>query len=253
MVAPSAAPLDPRDENARIDAALGAEPALAAACNTCGAPPGRPCITNTGDPMRMSHRQRVGEFETNGPATPGTGIEKVESASDIALRGLQEAVRRQLIAFCDEPISAKSLSRLQRFCSHMGQAMIGLEKPDQLVRDRFGKNGVYAPLSFPPLMSYGEDEVGDTGAALAPAPGVETYGANASRGLIAEATKIGKEMIQAQVDGQKAARRISTLPELVASLVLAKKQKLGKAVIKALEKQIADAGKDEDAPVPGGV
>lgn len=172
------------------------------------------------------------------------------SALDVALRDLRLAVRKQLLALCNEEMTAKNLGRIQRFCSSTALAMIALEKPEHLVRDRFGSNIVGAYPSLSPIQlqlpsDYSADADPNTSEPLAPAPAAETYGANASRSLIAEAAKLGRDIVEAQMEGQKAARKVATLPELVASLVLAKKQKLGRGVISALEKQIADAGKGE--------
>jgi hypothetical protein len=209
-------------------------------------------VTPLGNPLSAPHQRRVEDYRKMAAATGNTALATAPDASEVARRGLQQAIRVQILAFCDQDITAKTLSRLQRFCASMGQAMVGLEKPDALVRDRFGKSG-FTPIGGGyniPSVDLNMDDDGDL--TMAPSPGIETYGANASRSLIAEAAKIGKDIIEAQAAGQKASRRVSSLPELVASLVLAKKQKLGKAVISALEKQIADANKD-DALVPGGV
>lgn len=251
--------LDVAAEQQRVAAAIDASGVAARAvatrgCDVCGAPPGAECIaTGLGSasvPRRVEpHVARIEGYRRSGPASLAT----VPDATDTARLGLQAAVKAQLLAMCEGELNAKTLDRIQRFCASMGQAMIGLEKPDMLVRDRFGRNGLglntLPGVTFPSYVGYGEDS--DT-ASLAPSPGVETYGANASRGLIAEATRIGKDLIEAQIEGQKATRRLSTLPELVASLVLAKKQKLGKTVIDALEKQISDASKSDEAPASGG-
>jgi hypothetical protein len=152
---------------------------------------------------------------------------------DDALRELRESIRKQIVLLCEQEISAKSLGRLQRFCSAMGTALLALEKPEHLVRDRFG--------SSPVLDGDSSDPDTYASAPLAKAPPDETYGANMSRSLIAEAAKLGKEIVEAQVAGQAANRKLSSLPELVTSLVLAKRQRLGKSVISAIEKQIEEA------------
>ncbi len=260
-----AAPLDVAvdvvTEHRRIDAAIDAGPLdkivveATTGCHVCGAPPGSRCVSNgPGPPLHDTpHQRRIDDYRAGARGIPQTGaaLATTPDTSEVARRGLQQAIKVQILAFCDQEITAKTLSRLQRFCASMGQAMVGLEKPDALVRDRFGKSG-FTPIGggYYPSVDLNMDSDGDL--TMAPSPGIETYGANASRSLIAEAAKIGKDIIEAQAAGQKASRRVSSLPELVASLVLAKKQKLGKAVISALEKQIADANKD-DASVPGGV
>lgn len=249
---------DPGDEHQRIDNAIDVDlPRRAerdAFCEVCGATPGSPCVsTGPGQPIKTTpHEKRIMAYWNSiGPAAGSPPI-VAPTASEVALKGLQASVREQLLAFCAEPITAKTLSRIQRFCSSMGQAMLGLEKPEALIRDRFGPvvglnpgyNITDAGYDLPPIELP----------TLSPAPVNETYGANASRGLIAEAAKIGKDIIEAQAKAQAEARRPfpPSMPELVHALVEAKKQKLPKAVLQALEKQITDLSAPAEEVSQGG-
>lgn len=237
-------PAEVASEQKRVAEAMdAAHPSLAAGCHTCGATPGNACVSGEHGSPREPHRRRVADFAAHGAARP---------ASEMALHGLKESIRSQLLALCNEEMTAKNLGRIQRFCSSMGLAMIALEKPEHLVRDRFGSGGgvtAYNPISLGPiqLQDYTADADPEASAPLATAPAAETYGTNASRSLIAEAAKLGKEIVNAQIAGQEAARKASSLPELVTALVLAKKQRLGKGVIDAIERQIAEASASHGA------
>lgn len=249
------AEVDVAEEHRRIDSALDAGLPHAserfAACHTCGATPGNPCVNQgPGQGILSSpHRRRIDDYFKYGPAIPqaGTAIAAVPDTSEVARRGLQQAVKAQILAFCDQEITAKNLDRLQRFCASMGQAMLGVERPDALVRDRFGKRG---NMMYMPNVGMSEDDY-DT---LAPAPAIETYGANASRGLIAEAAAIGKDLMVAQAKAQAEARKPNppSMTDLVYALAEAKKQKLPKKVLQALEKQIDDLVKTQTEASAGG-
>lgn len=157
------------------------------------------------------------------------------SESDAAMATLQESVRNQIIAIAKGEISSKTMATLQRFCASVGQALVTLERPDALVRQRFGRNpyGAYMLGTADSMMDYPEDT-------LAASPATETYGANASRGLIESAAKIGKDIVTAQAEAQRAAKA-PTITEMIASLALAKNAKLPKHILKVMEKQIEDA------------
>ena len=126
---PTAA-IDVAAEQRRIDAAIDGDVSLKAValrgCNTCGAPPGAPCLNALDTtPRSAPHRGRIADYETNGPATTASdSLATTPDASEVALKGLQQAVRAQILAFCEQDLNAKTLSRLQRFCASMGQAMI---------------------------------------------------------------------------------------------------------------------------------
>jgi hypothetical protein len=159
---------------------------------------------------------------------------------DPALSGLQESVRAQIIAIVKGEISSKTMSQLQRFCASVGQALVTLEKPDALVRDRFQK-------STYPMVGMGVMDYYDDGGSLAPSPASETYGANTSRGLIESAAKIGKDIVAAQAEAQRAAKA-PTITEMITAFAVAKNAKLPKATLKLMEKQIADAAAASSAP-----
>lgn len=239
------AEIDVAEEHRRIDSALDAGLPHAserfAACHTCGATPGQPCV-NQGPGqgiLGFPHRRRVDDYDKYGPAIPGSALSTTPNTAEAARLGLQQAIKTQILAFCDQDVTAKTLDRLQRFCSSMGQAMLGLERPDALVRDRFGRGPTLSPISLGGGVNLYETE----DESLAPAPGIETYGANASRSLIAEAAKIGKDIVEAQARAQAEARKPfpPTMLELVHALVEAKKQKLPKSVLQMLETQIREA------------
>lgn len=252
------AEVDVAEEQRRIDSALDAGLPHAserfAACHTCGATPGNPCVNQgPGQGILSSpHRRRIDDYFKYGPATPlaGTALATTPDTYEVARSGLQQAVKAQILAFCDQEITAKTLDRLQRFCASMGQAMIGIERPDALVRDRFGRRGINA-MYMPATSMSEDDEIGTT---LAPAPLIETYGANASRGLIAEAAAIGKDLMVAQAKAQAEARKPNppSMTDLVYALAEAKKQKLPKKVLQALEKQIDDLVKTQVEASAGG-
>lgn len=151
-----------------------------------------------------------------------------------SLAVLQDAFRRQIVELVSGEITSKTMSQLQRFCASAGQALVCLEKPDALVRSRFRSGGVIG--SIPQLGSYYPEDYSEDDA-LAPAPAIETYGANASRGIIESAAKIGKDIVKAQAEAQAAARA-PTLTEMVTSLAVAKNAKVAPDIISAMEEQI---------------
>lgn len=165
------------------------------------------------------------------------GAPKAPTALDSALAQFQASTRAQIVALAEGPITSKSMAQLQRFCASVGAALVTLERPDQLVRDRFRPQ--YGALTIGNYMASNEDELG-AGEALAPAPAIETYGTNASRGLIESAAKIGKDIVNAQAEAQRAARAPS-ITDMVNALAAAKEAKVSKSVIKVMEQQIADA------------
>lgn len=166
------------------------------------------------------------------------GTPKDPSASDVALKQLQESIRGQIVAIAHGEITSKTMAQLQRFSASVGAALVTLEKPDALVRQRFNRGYPMLGGLTTNYDPYGGDYLGDDGS-LAPAPVNETYGANTSRGLIESAAKIGKDLVTAQADAQRAARA-PTLTEMITSLALAKNAKLPKTVLKVMEKQITD-------------
>ena len=159
---------------------------------------------------------------------------------DPALSGLQESVRAQIIAIVKGEINSKTMSQLQRFCASVGQALVTLEKPDALVRNRFQK-AAYPMIGMGMGDYYGDED------SLAPSPANETYGANTSRGLIESAAKIGKDLVTAQAEAQRAARAPS-ITEMITAFAVAKNAKLPKATLKLMEKQISDAAAASAAP-----
>jgi hypothetical protein len=248
------AEIDVAEEQRRIDSAIDAGLPHAAerfaCCNTCGATPGVPCL-NQGPgqgPLGFPHRRRVDDYDRNGPAipSPGAALATTPDTSAIARRGLQQAIRAQVLAFCDQEITAKTLDRLQRFCASMGQAMLGIEQPEALVRDRFGRAPGHIGTIGVPGGSGMYDAYGgeySNNEVIAAAPQIETYGANASRSLIAEAAAIGKDIVTAQAKAHAEARKPlpPTMIELVHALVEAKKQRLPRSVLQTLEQQISEA------------
>lgn len=193
--------------------------------------------------MNQPHLDIDHEHERIDGAIDATPKDPTES--ETAHRGLQESVRQQIVAISKGEISSKTLAQLQRFCAAIGAAMVTLENPDALVRDRFGRN------PYPMIGQYGMGETyGDyqDGGALAVAPASETYGANTSRGLIESAAKIGKELVTAQAEAQRAAKA-PTLTDMITSLALAKNAKLPKTVLKLMEKQIVDLAAANAAPL----
>jgi hypothetical protein len=159
---------------------------------------------------------------------------------DPALSGLQESVRAQIIAIVKGEINSKTMSQLQRFCASVGQALVTLERPDALVRNRFQK-AAYPMIGMGMGDYYGDED------SLAPSPANETYGANTSRGLIESAAKIGKDLVTAQAEAQRAARAPS-ITEMITAFAVAKNAKLPKATLKLMEKQISDAAAASAAP-----
>lgn len=251
------AEFDVAEEQRRIDSAIDAGLPHAAerfiACNACGAPAGQPCVRQgPGEGlMGIPHRRRFEDYDTRVRAAsqePGTGLATTPDTSALARRGLQQAIRVQVLAFCDQEITAKTLARLQRFCASMGQAMLGIEQPEALVRDRFGRapsvigtGTIGVPNGSGMYDAYGGEYSNNE--VIAAAPQIETYGANASRSLIAEAAKIGKDIFEAQAKAQLEARKPfpPTMIELVHALVEAKKEKLPKSVLQTLEQQIRES------------
>jgi len=188
-------------------------------------------LVENGDPtsgprLDVAHEHR--RIDSAIDATP-----REQTDSDVALAGLQASIRMQIVAIAKGDISSKTMGQLQRFCASVGEALVTLEKPDALVRQRF-RNGGIGVMGLNSAYDYMADNE-----ALAPAPANETYGANTSRGIIESAAKIGKDMITAQMDAQRAAKA-PTLTDMITSLALAKNAKLPKAVLKIMEKQISD-------------
>jgi hypothetical protein len=150
------------------------------------------------------------------PSTP--------SAADSALAALRSAIRQQILVLASQEITPHSLDRLQRFCASSGTALIGLENPHALVRQRFGIGG---PLGVGGSMT--NDFLLPSDAPLAGAPAEETYGANATRGLV-ESMSAAAERV----------RRAVTVPQLVESLANAKRAKLPRTMIKQLERKLEE-------------
>lgn len=179
------------------------------------------------------HRRIDGAIE----ATP-----REQTEIDIALAGLQVSIRTQIVAIAKGDITSKTMAQLQRFCASVGGALVGLEKPDALVRQRFRPGGIgigYGGVMLNPNPGYDVDYASDS-ESLAPAPANETYGANTSRGLIESAAKIGMDLVTAQAKAQQAAKA-PTITEMITAFAVAKNAKLPKATLKLMEKQIAEA------------
>jgi len=168
------------------------------------------------------------------PHASSHGVTLAETPDASSRRALQQAVRAQILAFCEQEVTAKTLNRLQRFCDSMGKALAVVEDPADRARNKFGDQSIALPdgslVAFPAF---------DPSDALATAPFAETYGTNASRSLIAEAAAIGKNLMEVQAKAQAEARK-PMMPELVMALVSAKRQKLPKSVLQALERQIME-------------
>lgn len=157
------------------------------------------------------------------PSTP--------SAADSALAALRSAIRQQILVLASQEITPHSLDRLQRFCASSGTALIGLENPHALVRQRFGIGG---PLGVGGSMT--NDFLLPSDAPLAGAPAEETYGANATRGLVESMSAAAAKVTEAQ----ERVRRAVTVPQLVESLANAKRAKLPRTMIKQLERKLEE-------------
>lgn len=120
------AEIDVAEEQRRIDSALDAGLPHASerftACYTCGATPGIPCLNQgLGEGIRNSpHRRRIDDYFKHGPAisqaeydrqasTALTTAAPVPTASEIAHRGLQQAIKAQILTLAAAQAPASAL------------------------------------------------------------------------------------------------------------------------------------------------
>lgn len=154
-----------------------------------------------------------------------TDVENPKGPPIAVHEGLKNAIRDQLIAVIGgEDFTSQHLRRLAHLCTSMANAMSALERPEKLLRQRFG--------------GYMGDEYGEDSGAIAPSPNIETYGANAQRELMAAIGQLGKALAPKPPQ--------PSVTELVTAIGLASVRK-DKAVEKALRKKLDKMMTEDDA------
>lgn len=161
-----------------------------------------------------------------------TDAEEPKGPKIEVLDSLKDALREQLKAVIDQPFTSTHLRRLSRLCHSMADAMASLERPEKLLRNRFGG---YLMPNVGYGESYGDEE------AIASAPNIETYGANAQRELMASIGQIAKSLMPKPAQ--------PSVIDLVTAIGLAKVRK-DKAVEKMLRKKLDKMMADEPEAVP---
>lgn len=173
----------------------------------------------------------VGIAEKDGPLDPKGPTIEVQP-------NLKKAIRDQLIAVIDGggEFTSQHLRRLARLCLSMADAMASLERPEKLLRNRFG-------AYLTPNVGGYDLQYGDSDEAIASAPNIETYGANAQRELVATISNIAKQL------APKPAKM--NVVDLMTSINLARatKQKdVEKKLRKKLDELLADEQTPDEAP-----